>query len=563
MPFPSLASPSQEPASAVSQSLTPVTTTQDLRMQTQSPIKMPLSPRPANVMPNFEGFKVQILELNPRLANYLVDRIAHDQVRRYKRLVKNKVDHVNACAEANCQSGHLCSSVGGEAEVLPTRANGRDAPASSAQFKVAPGPDSDNDDAAFDGIVTPAAFPDGIPLPPTKKLPAKFECPLCFQVKSFQKPSDWTKHVHEDVQPFTCTFQGCQEPKSFKRKADWVRHENERHRHLEWWKCNISECTHICYRKDNFVQHLVREHKRKEPKIRGRVNPNGKGKAKGATNAFNQEEQEFWNLVDECRHEGATDAKSEPCKFCGNVCASWKKLSVHVGKHMEQIAMPVLDLAQKRNVTKDTIISPIEPLPNRNVPFFGTDQHIADPNSALSPYSQSGPSYHSSSAEHSPAALHTNTQSRFGMSKVGGFHSGYGNNGAQQGTMHTTPYGYNLHAGSTGFTAYVGYEGSQYGSFGGQQVLYPQSHPISASETIPQTTAAMNTGYVSMQNAYDDQPQYYSSPEQHYLPYQSGAMVGQNPMQIQMQGQMQTPVTTHATSGNEYVYAQQPPWQHH
>lgn len=563
MPFATLASPSQEYPTSTPQNLTPVATTQEVRAQTHSPVKMPLSPRPANVIPNLEGFKVQILELNPRLAPYLVERIAHDQVRRYKRLVNNKVEHVSVCAEGTCRSGHLCSSVGGEAEILPTRSSGRDATMSSAQFKIAPGPDSDNEDSAFDGIVTPAAFPDGIPLPPTKKLPARFECPLCFQVKTFQKPSDWTKHVHEDVQPFTCTFPGCQEPKSFKRKADWVRHENERHRHLEWWKCNLSECTHVCYRKDNFVQHLVREHKRKEPKIRSRANPNAKGKGKGAANTFNQEEQEFWNLVDECRHEGATDAKSEPCKFCNNVCASWKKLSVHVGKHMEQIAMPVLDLAQKRNVTKDTIISPIEPLSNKNMPFYGNESTIIDMNSALSPFSQSGPSYHSSSAEHSPMAIHPNPPSRFGIAKGGVLTSTYGANGMQQVGLTSAPYGYGVPASSAGFPTFVGpYDGSQYGSYSGQQVMYTQGRQVVSPDGIPRTNTGIDTSYVNMHPAYDDQSQYFSSPEQQYMSYQAGTLMGQSHMQMQTPNHGQTPVTPHNMAGNGFVYTQQQPWTH-
>ncbi len=114
--------------------------------------------------------------------------------------------------------------------------------------------DFSDDSNPGEGAVTEETFPQGVPMPPTRNLPAEFECQLCFKAKKFQKPSDWTKHVHEDVQPFTCTYDKCKEPKSFKRKADWVRHENERHRHLEWWICQVDDCRHPCYRKDNFLQ---------------------------------------------------------------------------------------------------------------------------------------------------------------------------------------------------------------------------------------------------------------------------------------------------------------------
>ncbi len=207
-------------------------------------------------------------------------------------------------------------------------------------------------------------------MPPArvKSLPAEFECPLCFQVKKFMKPSDWSKHVHEDLQPFTCTFKECPEPKSFKRKADWVRHENERHRHLEWWQCTEEGCSHQCYRRDNFVQHLVREHKMPEPKAKT-IKPNkpavrgpAKPKPHGNTGSIKDiaPEDKVLVMVETCRRLTEKQATDEPCRFCGNMVNSWKKLTVHLAKHMEQISIPVVGLVEKKEVSPDTIVSPIE-----------------------------------------------------------------------------------------------------------------------------------------------------------------------------------------------------------
>lgn len=129
-------------------------------------------------------------------------------------------------------------------------------------------------------------------MPPTHKFPAEFECQLCFKAKRYQKPSDWTKHVHEDVQLFTCTHDKCKEPKSFKRKAAWVLHENERHRHLEWWICQVEDCSHPCYRKDMFLQHLIREHNFPEPKQ----------KTKAAIKKALLTEP-AWIMIEKCQHE--------------------------------------------------------------------------------------------------------------------------------------------------------------------------------------------------------------------------------------------------------------------
>lgn len=235
----------------------------------QEAVTMDLTVRTDPIIPNQEGFRTHARQLNPRLADFMVERIAQEQIRRYKRLLEFRVKHLNIVQNKNCASGKFCIDLGGEAKQLAPKAGNKDPDAPFIGFQItAPGEEDENDDVPPEGTVVAAQFPSGVPLPPVKRLPAEFECPLCFKVKKFYKPSDWTKHVHEDVQPFTCTFPNCQEPKSFKRKADWVRHENERHRQLENWTCNITDCNHTCYRKDNFVQHLVREHKIAEPKQR-------------------------------------------------------------------------------------------------------------------------------------------------------------------------------------------------------------------------------------------------------------------------------------------------------
>jgi hypothetical protein len=363
-------------------------------------VKMDFNIRVENIIPTLEGFKTHANQLNARLESFLLERIGQEQVRRYKKLVENKVKHAQAVHGAKkCSSGKHCFELGGEATLLPPRTSAKDPDTVYAQFQVAGNGESDNDGTLFaDGVVNAALFPTGIPLPPVKRLPAEFECSLCFKVKKFQKPSDWTKHVHEDVQPFTCTFPNCTEPKSFKRKADWVRHENERHRHLEWWKCNIPDCSHICYRKDNFVQHLVREHKKPEPKVKSRGSGSSKIKLAQddaslqawSTHIQEDEPDEVWQLVDTCRFETKHKPRDEVCKFCGNICSSWKKLTVHLAKHMEQIAMPVLELVKQREVSPETIISPIEQGGQRpyTTPLSPPSSTKVEPYS-LSPYDMS------------------------------------------------------------------------------------------------------------------------------------------------------------------------------
>ncbi|EEA22220.1 C2H2 finger domain protein, putative [Talaromyces marneffei ATCC 18224] len=318
-------------------------------------IFMDLAPTLQQIVPTLEGFKRQISLLDPRLEPALLQRFAIEQLRRYKKLIDEQSRHVALAQSGHCDAGERCFASGGRAKLLPPRANAKDPGATYCQFQI-PGHENSDDDDEFDeennqsleNSIIPAVFADGIRMPPVKRLPAEFECSLCFKVKKFQKPSDWTKHIYEDIYPFTCTFPDCVgEPKSFKRKADWVRHETERHRHLEWWACNMPNCDHKCFRKNNFVQHLVREHRKPDPTAKKARGSAASGSANAA--AHDTEIAKLWKQVEECHHETQKKPEEEPCRFCGNVCKDWRKLMVHLARHMERIALPVLRLAEEHS----------------------------------------------------------------------------------------------------------------------------------------------------------------------------------------------------------------------
>ena len=332
-----------------------------------------------HIIPTLEGFRCQTRQLNPRVAEFLLERVAQEQVKRYKRLVDGKTKHGEHVNSGSCSAKGYCLLSGGQSQDLPPRAASKDPDNALVGFQIMrPGMTEDDLDLGHDGqTMVAATFPSGVPLPPVNRLPAEFECPLCFKVKKFFKPSDWTKHVHEDVQPFVCTFAGCNESKPFKRKADWVRHENERHRQLESWICCVQDCNHTCYRKDNFVQHLVREHKVPDPKARtGRAPRSPFDASSGWSNdtvLAAEGVSDVWELVDKCHRDSTKQPRNEPCKFCGNICTSWKKLTVHLAKHMEQISMPVLPLVEQKKtnsfaMNQRTQIMP-QPMPMSTKPM--------------------------------------------------------------------------------------------------------------------------------------------------------------------------------------------------
>jgi len=338
------------------------------------------------IIANYDGFKAHIRRLNPDMDpkySWLVSRVAHQQEVRYKNLLNLRVKHQKDVSLRSCAAGQHCVALGGNATLIDAKGQPRQ-PDNGLGLQIITDMDNDSDSNPGEGALTDETFPQGVPKPPTKNLPAEFECQLCFKAKKFQKPSDWTKHVHEDVQPFTCTYDKCKESKSFKRKADWVRHENERHRHLEWWVCQVEDCRHPCYRKDNFLQHLVREHKLPEPK----------NKTKAAVKKTRDTEI-AWRMLDQCHHETDKRPQDEPCKFCGKTFATWKKLTVHLAKHMEHISLPILKLVEARVVDHDTIISPVEGIITPVTPIgrSGIDSSPYNLNN-ISPHNTMGTGFH-------------------------------------------------------------------------------------------------------------------------------------------------------------------------
>lgn len=74
-----------------------------------------------------------------------------------------------------------------------------------------------------------------------------------------------------------------------------------------------------------------------------------------------------WVMLEQCHHETTNRPQDEPCKFCGKSFGTWKKLTMHLAKHLEHISLPILRVVEVVNVDADTVISPVE---QARVPAF-------------------------------------------------------------------------------------------------------------------------------------------------------------------------------------------------
>jgi hypothetical protein len=262
-----------------------------------------------DITPDFEGFLQNVVKLNPSLAtsHHLADRIVDRQVTRYHDLLTRRIRHLQGVASGHCSSGTLCLALGGGANVI-------DPEVGIDEF----------DEAGSRATINQGSFPRGIPLPPTNVMPAELECQICFSVKQIQHPSDWTKHVYEDIRPYTCTWPECEHLSTFDRMDDWARHEREAHRRPKWWACRINGCGHICYQRSNFVQHLIHEHKIPQVSL-------------------------VWEIADSCHHQTPASPENERCRFYGEISwRTWNILAEHEARHMESITFLLVRLVDKK-----------------------------------------------------------------------------------------------------------------------------------------------------------------------------------------------------------------------
>ncbi|CAN9210074.1 unnamed protein product [Alternaria alternata] len=83
-----------------------------------------------------------------------------------------------------------------------------------------------------------SSAPVELPRPPKPALGSKeFECPYCCLILPIKesRASHWRRHVLEDLEPYTCLFEGCPDDvKLFEGKASWIAHLQ---RHQIRWRC--------------------------------------------------------------------------------------------------------------------------------------------------------------------------------------------------------------------------------------------------------------------------------------------------------------------------------------
>ncbi|OAK95358.1 hypothetical protein IQ06DRAFT_207180, partial [Phaeosphaeriaceae sp. SRC1lsM3a] len=160
------------------------------------------------------------------------------------------------------------------------------------------------------------------PLPDAGQDGDPFECPLCFRFTSVRQTPAWHKHVYRDLQPYVCTFDGCELPdRTYESRHEWFQHEV--HAHRKWWEC-IEGCNLTFHALDAFHGHLTSEH----PGL-------------ASTSRIS-------DLVRNCERQKSMDVAAS-CSLCQVKLPSLTQLRRHMGKHHEELSLFALPSHMKED----------------------------------------------------------------------------------------------------------------------------------------------------------------------------------------------------------------------
>ena len=174
-------------------------------------------------------------------------------------------------------------------------------------------------------------------MPKAVELGKTFRCTVCGdKQKDIISQTEWKKHVFTDLQPYICTSQDCKSGiESFATRKAWADHEFSVHRTTKIWICN--DCAARFSEKASYREHAYSSH--------------------GNVLMKNQLEA----LVNSAETRiGISEDNS--CPFCSeNPGTKSRAFAMHVGRHMEEVALAVLPRDSEFEEDQGSAGSSIEP----------------------------------------------------------------------------------------------------------------------------------------------------------------------------------------------------------
>lgn len=284
-----------------------------------------------------EILRFNLLQLYSQILSNLLHRIARMQAERYKKLLYLKARHIwRLNKHKNCEAGSLCPNLSENIEILISKINEHDQITTLIKNYV--------------GLMTlseEVVTPQNVPSWQVESFHLYLECSLCFEVMCSDDSSEWIDHIYGNICDLVCSFADCDQIHSFVSMIDWAFHEYIKHRESLKWTCNHSQCVYSTFRKANFVQHLVKQHRLIESNCRERVSrfhaSNDGERVFLGSDDESQGLDEICGITEECYSDQCYTAP-EPCKFCYELCIGRSDYAAHYTSHIREIGLSFLKI---------------------------------------------------------------------------------------------------------------------------------------------------------------------------------------------------------------------------
>lgn len=148
----------------------------------------------------------------------------------------------------------------------------------------------------------------------------------------------YRRHIFADIRPYICTFPNCElKGVRWGLRREWIEHEIDFHRRKEIWKCNVNGCSQeasLDSELEFIVKHIILTHS-------------------VTFSDFKQAiciKAQYLSRFPKSSSTQLPINDSSPCPFCREPVDNKRaQLERHLGRHLEDIALPVLSLLAEKN----------------------------------------------------------------------------------------------------------------------------------------------------------------------------------------------------------------------
>ncbi|KAJ3488727.1 hypothetical protein NLG97_g6141 [Lecanicillium saksenae] len=158
------------------------------------------------------------------------------------------------------------------------------------------------------------------------------QCPYCYSTFVVKNLENWREHILDDLKPYICLEDSCEEQYAFTNREDWRCHMRKAH-----WQnniCPIGECSQSFSELEFLQKHIIFDH---------------------GIESIKANDQAVVILSE-------APLLLQPCVFCGKYSLTYPEYEDHLLRHFEKLfllSLPLLDVSDEAGSPDDRAEKPL------------------------------------------------------------------------------------------------------------------------------------------------------------------------------------------------------------